>query len=738
MRVSLKKTLATVLSVALVLTTCMCALTVGAAATVVGRIDISDNENVVPGESFEVPATIALNAASEFVEVAYKLNLPEGFTLESVVAEDASVATVSVDANSVISVSARGPVESIALVMTISTTLADFEPFDLGVAQLEYADVSEADLILDITDTGRISLYVEHGASDAYGFDEDNHWNTCVAEGCTEKFNETAHTWVAGEKVDATCTAAGSQTYSCVCGATKTEEIAILEHVAGEAVKENEVLPTCTTKGSYDMVTYCTVGGEELSRETVEVDVTDHTPLEAAKENEVAATCAAAGSYDMVARCAECGEVISSESFVIEALAHEYQYADNSDGTHDATCSVCNELVIDNEAHTFTDGECVCGAKEEVACDHTWEIVEIVSVATATESGKINVKCSECEEAVTKDIAYVDTIKVASTVADYAAEIKLGIMIRNDRLDDCGTNFKAYGYFEHYLTKDQTTKKTYVDKAIDCEIGDKKRPGKEFDYGVKAMQVTEDINTCAVVYSIDDDTWHNGPVTITSVRKYADDILGQSATKESEKKLIVNMLNYAEKMQILKSYNNATEKLATYGLSDADAALIIKDAPEMTDTITDTRDTTKDPYVKKYQLDMADKIMADVYFRTDKYTANQKNLIVRATWTNAKGVEMSQDFGPAAGDNVIAYQNELRTDGTTRENHYYLTFDKLSSYDLRQEVTFIFYDGDKACDSIYIASIEAFVKALTGIPAAEVDVYNAMLNYSTASYEHFV
>jgi len=38
--------------------------------------------------------------------------------------------------------------------------------------------------------------------------------------------------------------------------------------VAGEAVTENEVAGTCTVDGSYDTVTYCTICGEELSRDT--------------------------------------------------------------------------------------------------------------------------------------------------------------------------------------------------------------------------------------------------------------------------------------------------------------------------------------------------------------------------------------------------------------------------------------------------------------------------------------
>ena len=47
-------------------------------------------------------------------------------------------------------------------------------------------------------------------------------------------------------------------------------------HTPAEPVIENEVAATCTAAGSYDMVVYCTVCGEELSRETTVVPATGH------------------------------------------------------------------------------------------------------------------------------------------------------------------------------------------------------------------------------------------------------------------------------------------------------------------------------------------------------------------------------------------------------------------------------------------------------------------------------
>ena len=81
-------------------------------------------------------------------------------------------------------------------------------------------------------------------------------------------------------------------------------------HVPGEAVRENEVAPTCTEDGSYDSVVYCADCGEELSRETVTVPATGHS-----YENGV---CTGCGHVESVAQNTATGETYGT---VEEALA---------------------------------------------------------------------------------------------------------------------------------------------------------------------------------------------------------------------------------------------------------------------------------------------------------------------------------------------------------------------------------------------------------------------------------
>ncbi len=227
----------------------------------------------------------------------------------------------------------------------------------------------------------------------------------------------------------ATCTEPGETTYTAVfenpafAAQTKTvADIPAAGHTPGEPVEENRVEPTCTEPGGYDSVVYCTVCGEELSRERVvlpalghdwgeptyvwaddnsavtatrvclrdenhvesetantasevtksatctepgettytavfenpafatqtktvaDIPATGHTPGEPVEENRVEPTCTEPGGYDLVVYCTVCGEELSREHVVLPALGHDwgapsYVWADdNSAVTATAVC----------------------------------------------------------------------------------------------------------------------------------------------------------------------------------------------------------------------------------------------------------------------------------------------------------------------------------------------------------------------------------------------------------------
>ena len=166
-----------------------------------------------------------------------------------------------------------------------------------------------------------------------------------------------------------TCTKEGLRERTCSCGEKETEQIAALGHSAGEAVRENEKAPTCTEKGSYEEVVYCTVCEEEVSRKTITVDALDHTPGEAVRENEVAATCTTAGSYEEVVYCTVCEEeehtcsrCQETETQTIDALDHAWSAYSFDETNHWRECTRAGCSAKEEAKHSFTRNTCeTCG-----------------------------------------------------------------------------------------------------------------------------------------------------------------------------------------------------------------------------------------------------------------------------------------------------------------------------------------------------------------------------------------
>ena len=127
----------------------------------------------------------------------------------------------------------------------------------------------------------------------------------------------------------------------------------IVDHTAGEAVRENVVDATCKAEGSYDEVVYCSVCGEELSRVSKTIDKTGHAPGEAVKENVVEATCEDDGSYDEVVYCSVCGEELSRETKTVAKLGHSFTDYVYNDGTADCTNDGTEIANCDNGCGTW-------------------------------------------------------------------------------------------------------------------------------------------------------------------------------------------------------------------------------------------------------------------------------------------------------------------------------------------------------------------------------------------------
>ncbi len=152
--------------------------------------------------------------------------------------------------------------------------------------------------------------------------------------------------------VEPSCEMAGGYdmvTYCMICHeklATEHTDVPALGHAWDDGVVTSAA--GCTDDGV--MLYTCTRCGETR---TEVISATGHTPGEPARENDVAPTCTTEGSYDMVIRCTVCGSIISSEHFTVPALGHDYAATVTpptctEQGYTTFICSRCGDSYVDD------------------------------------------------------------------------------------------------------------------------------------------------------------------------------------------------------------------------------------------------------------------------------------------------------------------------------------------------------------------------------------------------------
>ena len=199
---------------------------------------------------------------------------------------------------------------------------------------------------------------------DALGHSEDS---VVTAPTCTEKgyttytcsvcsnveirdyVDELGHNYVTDPAVDPDCVntglTEGSHCDRCGDVKTKQETIPALGHKPADAVVENKVDPECEVAGSYDLVVYCSVCGDELDRTTVVVPATKHDYIVTTSP----ATCTTPETEHYW--CQVCHYEFTA--VINPALGHDYDAVVTAptcttDGYTTYTCSVCGDTYVDD------------------------------------------------------------------------------------------------------------------------------------------------------------------------------------------------------------------------------------------------------------------------------------------------------------------------------------------------------------------------------------------------------
>ena len=196
------------------------------------------------------------------------------------------------------------------------------------------------------------------------------------------------HNWDSGKVTKAaTCTAAGTKTYTCTrCKKTRTETIAATGH---KVVKDAAVAATCETAGKTEG-SHCSVCGTILKAQTTTAAL-GHS-WDSGKVTK-AATCTAAGTKTYT--CTHCKktrtETIAATGHKVvkdAAVAATCETAGKTEGSH---CSVCGTIL---KAQTTT-----------AALGHSWDGGRVTKVVTCTTAGAKTYTCTRCKKIRTETIA---------------------------------------------------------------------------------------------------------------------------------------------------------------------------------------------------------------------------------------------------------------------------------------------------------------------------------------------
>lgn len=398
---------------------------------------------------------------------------------------------------------------------------------------------------------------------------------------------------------------------------------------------------------------------------------------------------------------------------------HSETYTDNGDGTHDGVCA-CGEVVADNEAHSYTDGTCVCGAEEKIACEtHLAGTAvkenEVASTTTTTGSYDLAIYCSVCGEEM-----YRETIQTAMLDEDlilYETQLNLQAGIFGcftSKTAKATRNKYAQIYLEVVRFAETTEGKQIITTQVTKEVTS---TYTVFDYPVAAKEMTDVYSVAVVGVTADGAVYSSAPVTTSMKQVVMDKMAGyHNAGNTATAKMSVQMLKYAEEAQKTFTYNLGD--LAMTGMEDfyRDTYLMTTE-PELTQTHTIPAEQNSIK-VSSHDLDLQSVIQSTIVYRMPKgYVASEYYAIV---------THIDEKVGEETQEKTYRIEfSDCDTMGTTR--YIYLAFSSLQACDMREGVTVTIYRNDEVVMDPYTYTVESVAASKkAGFPA----LVNAMMNYA--------
>ncbi len=371
--------------------------------------------------------------------------------------------------------------------------------------------------------------------------------------------------------------------------------------------------------------------------------------------------------------CTHCG---STRTEGIKPTGHSYVYTPVDTSHHEINCESCE--LSQTDLHSYTDGTCICGAREilEPVLDESLKLNHSLNLAS-------DISINYAVPASMLEGFDMTTVYAESTVANYEGESFLGTdTVRIEPVK----NGNLY-YFT--LT------------------------------GITAVQMNDSIST--VLYGQKGGQLYYSNPDLYSVAQYAYSQLGKTSAPNNLKTLCADLLRYGAKAQIYKDYRTsalADEKLTqeqrSY-LSDLDAVTFGKNN-------TDTGDLANAPITwagKTLTLDS--KVCVKFIFRTENYGGKLEDLKLKVSYKDIYGETVELTLPHAE---VYNAENLL----------YAFTLDALLASELREVVSAQIFQGESPVSSTLCYSADTYGNNKTGTLG---ELCKALFAYSDSAKGYF-
>ena len=488
----------------------------------------------------------------------------------------------------------------------------------------------------------------------------DTHKGTCSYCGSTVT---ESHTAVTVDAVAPTCTEAGKTAGSkcSVCHAVLTLQEDV--PATGHSYKAEVVtVETCTDAGlKVYTCESCNHSYNEAIPALGHVIVIDEG---------VPATCLSSGRTEG-SHCGACHTVLVAQA-TIPRLGHDPILTDNKDGTHTESCSRCTRSLTSK--HSFTNGICLCGAKDSVE-ETAWKLGHSLNLAS--------------------DIS-VNYAIGRSTLAGYDLD-SIYILAEIDSYKDGKHSLKEV-------------------KLLPVENG-------SYYYfileGMTAVNMNDEIR--AVLYGTKDGQVHYSPVDTYSVATYAYAQLGKAAAAQKLKVLCAELLRYGAKAQIFKSYR--LDALVDAKMTEEQKALL-SDMEAVTFgnvNLTENIPATNAVQWLGKSLDLASKVSVKFIFSLGFYTGSTEDLTMKVTYKDINGKDKEKII-----TNLELYN--------ASRGYYAFTLDSLLAAELRSVLTVQILSGDTVVSGTLQYTADTYGNGKTDTLG---DLCKALFAYSDSAKAYF-